>query len=209
MFCLNVRRKPAPGSVFEYILIVGHVMNISIISIVFLILCILVAKKLGRRPADPLEGGTLMYPIHWKVLMLGGSIISLWVLVRTIVRFVNGSETGPVYIGIGFFLLLFLAAFLFLLETSRTVVYTHSQVEFILYFRRSIFQWSEIEALQYVRAELKFFNRNNRAFSVPVNLPGFMHFLSFAEDHLQDHVKATYSLSLQNAREGSASAGRL
>jgi hypothetical protein len=166
----------------------------------------------GRRkqPTTSLDTQTLTYPIHWKGLMLGGSIISLWASLTFINRVIDGSETdSSVFIGIGFCLLMFVGAFLFLLETLRTIVYTDSTVELTLYFKKSTFRWTEIEVIQYAKSELRFFDRMKRHFSVPVNLPGFATFLSFAEDHIPKDVRAAYSLSLQNAREGIESAGRL
>jgi hypothetical protein len=161
-----------------------------------------------REPQNILDGGKIAYSLIFQIfcgcLTAGYLVVSLHIFKNIY------DPRQPVWIGLlvaSFFLTVFIAGFLFFLETFRTLIYSNEGIVLYLPYRsKSSIQWSQITTVGYYKEQLSFSGLNTREVSVPINLFGVSSFLSFAEEHLNANVKEHYQYVLQAAQDAAQSA---
>ena len=150
------------------------------------------------------EGGVISYTFIWRILLAVASAGSLFLAIALLNLLLDPPTTlwFLYLIGPGFFLVAFIASFLFLLETFRTMYYSSSGIVLYMAFRKKrVMQWNKIISITYLNKQLTFYDDAHTEISIPVNLAGVGFFISFAEEHVDPGVKDRFQFTLQSAHE--------
>lgn len=154
------------------------------------------------------QGGQISYSLMMRGLNGLMSAFGIFIVIKLFISLNDPKEVLWIKIlALSFFTIVFIVAFLFFLETFRTIVFSKDTlVMFHPYKKKSILPWNEITSVGYLKEQVRFSADDGREVSLPTNLSGVSFLLDFAEEHLNPNIKERFQLAINSAKEAATSA---